>query len=91
MARGAVAFFGDFLGLQETPEILSMIKQNGDTKVIFSELVKKVNKRYKVRTNKGNLSSSLFCLLSSLRFCPAVILHQLILFFYLTLLIHEIS
>jgi len=49
MQRGVVSFFGDFMGLRDNTEVASMIGQYGDGKVIFSELVKKVNKRNKIQ------------------------------------------
>jgi len=49
MARGVVSFFGDFLGMKDNKEILGIIQPTGDTKVIFSELVKKVNLRNKIQ------------------------------------------
>jgi myosin-1 len=45
--RGVISFFGDFLGLQDNNEIKLLISKYGDTKIVFSDLVKKVNKRYK--------------------------------------------
>jgi len=49
VARGAVAFFGDFLGLKENVEVNNLIRPNGDTKIVFSEVVKKVNRRDKIQ------------------------------------------
>jgi len=49
MQRGVVSFFGDFLGLVDNQEIKSLIAQTGDTKVVFSDIVKKVNKRDKIQ------------------------------------------
>jgi len=49
MARGVVAFFGDFLGFQEDNEIMGILRSNGDSKVVFSEVVNKVNKRLKIQ------------------------------------------
>lgn len=50
--RGAIAYFGDFLGLQDSPEILAIIRQTGDTKIIFTDMVNKVNKRDKVQVGR---------------------------------------
>jgi len=49
VARGATAYFGDFLGLQDSQEILGHLSQHGDKIVIFSDMVKKVNRRDKMQ------------------------------------------
>lgn len=46
VARGVVSFFGDFLGFKENQEIKIM---TGNETVIFSDIVKKTNKRFKVQ------------------------------------------
>jgi len=49
MMRGTTAFYGDFLGLQENLEIKNLFTSNGDKELIFSDIVNKVNKRFKVQ------------------------------------------
>jgi len=49
LARGVVAFFGDFLGFQENTEIMDFVKASGDTRIVFSDNVQKVNKRLKIQ------------------------------------------
>lgn len=62
LARGVTAFYGgklfeillsaenmeDFLGLQDTPEIKKLLSTNGDKTIVFTDLVKKVNRKNKV-------------------------------------------
>ncbi len=37
----------DYLGVHDNPEIKALLSQNGDTEVVFSDLVNKINKRLK--------------------------------------------
>lgn len=46
MARGAVSFFGDFLGIQNSPADLHTL--TGERKILFSDRVNKINPAYKV-------------------------------------------
>ena len=48
MAPSLTQFYGDFLGAQTIPELRNMFLQNNDGDVVFSDLVNKVNRRFKV-------------------------------------------
>lgn len=49
MAVSSTAFFGDFLGFASNQEIQKKVSQSGESTIIFSDIVKKVNKRDKVQ------------------------------------------
>ena len=48
MRHGITAYYGDFLDCNNSKEMKGLITQHGDTTVIFSDLVNKVNRKLKV-------------------------------------------
>ncbi|PRP73015.1 myosin IA heavy chain, partial [Planoprotostelium fungivorum] len=49
MVRGAVSFFGDFLGLQNTPTDLGLLQPSDNRKILFSDRVNKINQAFKIQ------------------------------------------
>jgi hypothetical protein len=51
MAPSLTQFYGDFLGAQTNPELRNMFLTNNDGDVAFSDMVNKINRRFKVIRN----------------------------------------
>ena len=48
MAPGITAFYGDFLGANQNKELKNITLQYHDSNIVFSDMLNKINRRFKV-------------------------------------------